>query len=117
MNRASLDFAWTRKGGGLSSWGRYKDARKGRAIVTSLSRPAVSITFLILLTIACIRQAGPIQRSPGSFPSPLDRGAFSKLEKQMEDNYQVFLNELNDKQKQINDLKTAQGQLPAPRGD
>lgn len=75
--------------------------------------------LLIFLTIACIRQARQtIQHSPdaslNSFQGP---GAFSKLEKQMEDNYQVFLRELNDKQKQINELKLAQGQLPAPKKD
>ena len=92
------------------AWNSYQ--RQGRRI----PKPArLGWTFLIgaCILIAIARMAIPVQHSPASSLNSFQcAGRFSKLEKQMQDNYSVFLAELNDKQRQINELKIKAGQLP-----
>ena len=100
MNNASR-YAWAR------------GQRHGRRMIPKPTR--LGWTFLIgaCILIAIARMAIPVQHSPASSLNSFQgAGRFSKLEKQMQDNYSVFLAELNDKQRQINELKIKAGQLP-----
>jgi hypothetical protein len=76
--------------------------------------PSRLIQLLICasILIASVRLASPSHSPASALNSFQGAGHFSLLVKQIENNNKVWLRMHNDQQRQINDLKLRQGQLP-----
>ena len=88
MNRASKDFAWTRKSGGSPHRALQGYARKGRALAEFLPVPAAAVLILLTILLVAVRAtskthspAVPLHSFQDAGHLSLDTANFNRLER------------------------------------